>query len=101
MSIDPLVQARRLELVTEAQITLKAIAALAYSNSRDPLVDARVLAESVKHGILDAPQLRNNPFGRGQVTTHIIQGKCLAVDPNGRPLSESERLKDLVKEYQT
>ena len=31
-------------------------------------------------GILDAPQLRNNPFGRGAVVTRIVGGACVAVD---------------------
>ena len=45
-------------------------------------------------GILDAPQLKNNPFARGQIRTQIVNGMCVAVDADGHPLSESERLLD-------
>jgi hypothetical protein len=52
----------------------------------------------VTRGILDAPHLRNNRFGRGQVMVRMVDGKCLAVDSTGRPLSERERLEKLAKE---
>lgn len=98
MTADPLVQARRAQLVAEAQITLKAITALADSDTKDPLTDAVILSLAVTQGILDAPQLQNNPFGRGQVTTRIVDGRCLAVDSSGRSLTESERLSPLDME---
>ena len=97
MTADP-VQARRAQLVTEAQVTLEAIADLAGPEIRDPFTDPATLARAVTSGILDAPQLRNNPFGRGQVITRIINGQCLAVDPTGRSLSERERLAHLAME---
>ena len=96
MSADPRVQARQAQLAAEAQVTLQAIAALADAGNGDTLADAGVLAQAVRRGILDAPQLGNNPFGCGQVATRIIQGQCLAVDAAGRPLSESERLAHLA-----
>ncbi|MCX6034047.1 MAG: hypothetical protein NTV38_03595, partial [Chloroflexi bacterium] len=49
-------------------------------------------------GLLDAPQLKNNRFGRGAVRTQIVHGMCLAVDPEGRPLSEKDRLAMVRKE---
>ncbi len=94
---DPQVQTRREELLKEAQVTLDAIAALAPSGSRDPLTDPAVLAEAVTSGILDAPQLRNNAYGRGQVQTRILKGACQAVDSDGYPLSEDERLEQIFK----
>ncbi len=94
---DPQVQQRRQELVREAQITLAAIAALAHSSIRDPFTDPGVLARAVTCGILDAPQLRNNPYGRGEVQTRIIQGACLAVDENGNPLPEEKRMDRIMK----
>ncbi len=93
MTRDPAVQARKDELVREAQVTLEAIRALG-SDSPDPLADASVLARAVTAGVLDAPQLKNNPYGRGEVITRIDErGACVAVDPStGRVLSEHERL---------
>ncbi len=93
MSADPAVQARKTELVREAQVTLEAIRALAGPDSPDPLTDPATLARAVTSGVLDAPHLRNNPFARGQVVTRIdARGGCVAVDPTtGRALSEAER----------
>jgi hypothetical protein len=93
---DPMVQRRRKELVREAQLTLEAIAALAPSGVCDPFTDAETLARAVTRGILDAPQLRNNPYGRGQVRTRIVNGACLAIDGGGKPLSEVRRIRQLM-----
>jgi hypothetical protein len=98
MTTDPNVQARKKELVAEAQVTLEAIRSLAAPGVTDPWADAATLAEAVTSGILDAPQLKNNLFGRGLVRTHIVNGTCLVVDSDGRPLGESDRLASLGKE---
>jgi methylmalonyl-CoA mutase cobalamin-binding subunit len=95
MSADPQVQARRQELVAEAQVTLSAIRDLAAPGVPDPLTDPVTLAQAVQSGVLDAPHLRNNPFARGQVRTRLIDGKCLAVDEVGRPLTEEDRIRNL------
>ena len=98
MTADPAVQARKDELVAEAQITLEAIRGLAAPGVEAAWADAVTLAKAVKAGILDAPQLKNNKFGRGVVHTQIINGMCLAVDAEGRPLSEKVRLSKIRKE---
>jgi len=92
MTADPKVQARCAQLVTQAQITLQGIRSLADSGVSDPLTDAPTLARAVTSGILDAPQLKNNRFGRGQVHTRIIDGACQVVDAEGSMLSEEQRL---------
>ena len=92
MSADPKIQQRRAALVQEAQTTLEAIRKLSAPGAADPLTDAETLARAVTSGILDAPQLRNNPYGRGQVMTRIIYGACNPVSPNGKSLAEAERL---------
>ena len=96
MTADPAVQVRRKELVSEAKTTLEAIRRLAEAHIEDPLTHPSTLARAVTSGILDAPQLKNNAFGRGQVQTRIIAGKCLAVDEIGNPLTENERLKRIL-----
>ena len=93
MTADPQVKERREELVEEAKMTLEMIRGLADSFVTDPLVDSSTLARAVSRGIMDAPQLRNNPYGLGRVQTRIVDGKCLAVDADGRLLSETERLR--------
>jgi hypothetical protein len=50
----------------------------------------------VTSGILDAPHLRNNAYGRGRVVTRIdSRGASVAVDAAGRPLREIQRLAGL------
>lgn len=74
-----------------------AIRALADPGVSAPLTDPSTLARAVTTGVLDAPHLRNNPFARGQIVTHIDRrGACVAVDPvTGRSLSEEERIASL------
>lgn len=97
MSADPAVQRRTQALVAEAHITLRAIRAIAAPGVSDPLSDAVTLAKAVTLGILDAPQLQNNPYGRGQIVTRMIDGACLAVQPDGTPLSEAARLEEFLR----
>jgi methylmalonyl-CoA mutase cobalamin-binding subunit len=92
MTLDPRVQARKTELIAEAQLTIDAIRAVAPPDVADPLTDPATLARATQMGILDAPHLRNNPFAQGTVVTRIIGGACVAVDENGSPLLERERL---------
>lgn len=95
MTADPWVIKRAAHLAEEAQLTLKAIHSLPNPGKTDPLSDAAVLAQAVTSGILDAPQLRNNPFGKGNINTRIVDGGCDAVDSRGIPLSEATRLANL------
>lgn len=93
LTADPAVQARKDELVREASLTLEAIRRLAGDGAADPLADAATLAKAVTTGILDAPQLANNPFGRGQVRTRIDgRGACVVVDDRGEAIGEAQRL---------
>jgi methylmalonyl-CoA mutase cobalamin-binding subunit len=98
MTADPLVRARREELAAEAKITLDGIRSLADAETPEPLTDPRTLTEVVRTGILDAPQLRNNPFAPGRIRTSILKGACVAVDGAGKVLSEIERLNTNLKE---
>jgi len=97
MTADPAVQARKAELIAETRLTLAAIRGLAASLVADPLADAATLAAAVEQGILDAPQLKGNPYARGTIATRIDnRGACVAVDPaTGRVFSEAERLAEL------
>lgn len=92
MSSDPHIQMRREELLAEAEVTLQVIQNMGKSGSRDPLTDPMNLARAVTTGILDAPQLKNNPFACGQAITRVVNGACTAVDKHGHPLPEADRL---------
>ncbi len=93
MTADPKIIQRRDELVSEVRVTLQKINSLADPGIADPLADPTTLARAVTSGVLDAPQLQNNPYGLGQVITRTIAGQCLAVDKSGKPVHEKERLK--------
>jgi hypothetical protein len=99
MSQDTIIQTRVDELTREADITLEAIRMLANEDVSDPWVDAATLTLAVQKGILDAPQLKNNPFARGKIVTRIDQrGACIAVEPNtGLSISESDRISSQSK----
>jgi len=57
------------------------------------------LAKAVQVGILDAPQLKNNPFAAGRSVTRIDRrGACNEVDPqNGDAIDEKHRIERLLK----
>lgn len=92
MTADPEVQRRKDELVAETMVVIEAIRQLGAGKVEDPLDDAAVLAHAVKIGLLDAPQLKNNPYVPGQVKTRAVNGAIVAVDEGGNPLTEKERI---------
>lgn len=96
MTADPAITRRRKELVKEAAILLDAISTLAGPEAGDPLTDADTLTRAVTSGLMDAPQLRNNKFGCGEVRTSIVNGACVAVDRQGKPIRERKRLSKLM-----
>ena len=92
LTSDPRVRERKQILMDEVRTTLRAIRSLAQNPAVDPLTDPGVLARAVTEGILDAPQLKNNPCGRGVIRTQVIAGACQAVDGTGQILTEAIRL---------
>jgi methylmalonyl-CoA mutase cobalamin-binding subunit len=98
MTADPAIGKRRRQLVKEARLLLEAISCLAGSNAADPLTDAAALARAVTGGLLDAPQLRNNEFGRGEIRTGIVNGANVVIDPKGKVIPEKKRLSKLISQ---
>ncbi len=96
MTADRAITKRRKELVKEASLLLEAISALAGPEAGDPLTDAPTLTRAVTSGLMDAPQLRNNKYGRGAVRTSIINGASVAVDSKGKTIKEQKRLSKLI-----
>lgn len=96
MTADPAIKKRVDQLAAEANKVLDAIRKLCAS-SADPLTDPAALTQAVTSGILDAPQLLNNKFGRGLVKTRIVNGTSVTVDNTGMPISESKRINALIK----
>ena len=98
MTHDPAIQSRVEILTQEALTTIEAIKNLAPKSTVDPLVDPATLSKAVTTGILDAPHLKNNPFARGIIQTRVVDGACVAVDPEGNSISESTRIHHLLLE---
>jgi len=96
MTRAPEVLKRKVQLTSEARFTLEVIRNLAKPGVEDPWSDPETLSKAVTAGVLDAPQLMNNSFGRGMIRTRIVEGACEAVDESGRVLPERERLSQLV-----
>lgn len=94
----PEVQVRKEALIADSRLLLDAIRDLADPDVADPWAHPATLARSVTQGYLDAPQLKNNRYGRGEIRTQIVNGMCLAVDEQGRVMSEKERIGKLRKE---
>jgi hypothetical protein len=91
------IQARVLELIEQAEVTLEAIRALAQPGDPDPLTNPSVLAKAVTTGILDAPQFKNNPYALGKDSTSVDKrGAIVSVHPETRnQISEKERISQL------
>ncbi len=66
---DNRVKTRVNELFNESSVTLEAVRSLAFGEVEDPLTDPATLTQAVISALLDAPQLKNNPYGRGQIIT--------------------------------
>jgi hypothetical protein len=96
MTADKAITKRRKELVKDANLLLEAISTLAGPEASDPFTDAANLTKAVTSGLMDAPQLRNNKFGRGKVRTSIVNGASVAVNSKGKPIKEQKRISDLT-----
>lgn len=92
---DAHILARVEHLKSEAQFTLQAITRLAPTGTPDPLTDLATLGRAIRLGVLDAPQLKNNPFAPGTLSTRILLGGSEAVNEQNQPISEQERLEKI------
>ncbi len=91
MTIDLVIQHRKQQLIAETHRLLDAILVLG-QGTQDPFSDPAVLARAVALGLMDAPQLVNNPYAPGRVRTRSIRGAVYAVNNKGKPLGENERI---------
>lgn len=90
---DDAILARKNELISEAKVLLEFIQA-EYSDYDDPLANAEVLCDCIRNGYIDAVHIVKNEKYRGDLTTRIAAGKCVAIDPKtGEMISEKERLR--------
>ncbi|HWQ58140.1 MAG TPA: methionine synthase, partial [Clostridia bacterium] len=95
---DPAVQRRKRELLDEAKGLMDFICAQYKDACEDPLADAAALSDCIRRGILDAPHIVKKGEFRGNLSTRIYEGKCLAYDvASGRYLTEEARLSGLIE----
>lgn len=94
---DASIQARKEELLKEAQVLLDFIKE-EYAEYEDPLANTDVLCDCVRKGYIDAVHILKNDKYRGDLKTCIKDGMCLAVNPEtGDVMGEAERLLRLKK----
>jgi methylmalonyl-CoA mutase cobalamin-binding subunit len=100
LAADPAVQRRCEQLIEEATLIVEAIRGLGRDVDGDPLIDPATLARAVEIGLLDAPHLRGNAYAAGLVRTRPLDGALVAVDDEGRPVPERERISRLSGKLQ-
>jgi hypothetical protein len=100
LAADPAVQRRCEQLIEEATLIVEAIRGLGRGVDGDPLIDPATLARAVEIGLLDAPHLRGNAYAAGLVRTRPLDGALVAVDDEGRPVPERERISRLSGKLQ-
>ena len=100
MTADPAVQERVAFLKQEAMHIVNGVRELGANRPGDPLLDVETLARAVETGLLDAPNLRGNPYACGEVRTRAIEGAIWAVDETGQPVSERDRIARLLAQKQ-
>ncbi|HHY11514.1 MAG TPA: cobalamin B12-binding domain-containing protein [Firmicutes bacterium] len=67
------------------------------SQEAGALTNPRVLAYTIKTGLLDAPHLVGNPAACGHIRTAMVNGACVTVDPDsGKVLAEAKRVERII-----
>ena len=99
MTADPIIKERQEELIAETHVLLDAIRALS-PDQADPLADPATLARAVQIGLIDSPQLVNNPYAPGKLRTRSINGAIRAVDGEGNPLAEKDRVAGVLSDVE-
>ncbi len=90
------VSRRKDELIEEASTLIEEIKNL--SSFDDPLLEPETFYKALMLGYLDTPDFIGSKLGRGKVMTAVIDGKCEAIDENGKILKEKERIERLKAE---
>jgi hypothetical protein len=98
ISLDQKLNAYKSQLISDCYLIFQAIQKISGESVKDPLIHPSTLTKAVKLGILDAPHLKGSNAACGEIHTSIINGKCLAVDPNSHTvLPELDRLNRILE----
>lgn len=96
MKLDNKVKDRKESLIEDAKLILEKIKELDRDcRYADPLISPEIISRAIKVGILDAPHLKGVEAACGNIRTAFIDGANVAIDDEGKPISEKERLKDI------
>ncbi|MFX1507490.1 MAG: cobalamin B12-binding domain-containing protein [Promethearchaeota archaeon] len=96
---DPKLDTYKSKLKSECYLILQALRNIAGRSVKDPFIHPPTLARAVELGIFDAPHLKGSKVACGKIHTSIIDGKCLAIDPNSfTSLPELDRLNRILEE---
>ncbi len=90
MKNDAKVQQRKEQLVEQAGMIIEKMKSL--DSQGDALISPEAIARAIKLGILDAPHLEGTQAGCGKIRTLFVDGANVAVDGQGKILTEQERL---------
>jgi len=97
MKKDREVISRKNQLVKDAKLIIEKIKGLdKVKKFDDPITAPEIIGKSIGTGILDAPHLKNVKAACGKIKTRFFNGANLAVDENGRPISELKRLSLII-----
>ena len=93
MKLDEKVRLRKEELILDATMIIEKLKMLDREKEfEDPLISPSIISKAIKKGILDAPHLCGVKAASGTIRTMFIDGKIMAVNENGKPITEKERL---------
>jgi hypothetical protein len=100
MSIDPEIQIRKNELLEHAHFLIRVFETVVQQHYpelsiQEGYTHPECLSTIVKMGVWDAPQLTGSGCAKGMLQSRIINGKCLAVNENGDPITHSDRIRTL------
>ncbi|GAB4311491.1 MAG: hypothetical protein Kow0069_11900 [Promethearchaeota archaeon] len=98
----PAVKKRVDELVEQAAWVVEQVPRLVLPGEEagDPYLNPKVLARLVYSGVFDAPHLVGNRFALGALQTRVVDGACVAWDPEREaPLDERERVNSAIEGY--
>ncbi|MFW9906777.1 MAG: methionine synthase [Candidatus Thorarchaeota archaeon] len=99
INLDPKLETYKSKLISDCYLILQAIKNISGKSVKDPFIHPSTLTRAVELGLLDAPHLKGSDVARGEIQTAIIDGKCLAVDPNSLTiLPELDRLNRILEE---
>jgi hypothetical protein len=99
IKLDSKLEAYKSKLISDCYLILQAVQKISGGSVKDPFIHPLTLTKAVKLGIFDAPHLKGSEVARGEIQTNVVDGRCLAVDPNSFTiLSEFDRLNRILEE---